>query len=185
MRHRSLLGTLARGFFLRHRSLLGALALETCYVIRTLLGPSSGPPGGLSRASWAFALGSPGGNSFYVISNLLGPSWGPLQGRLGPSWAVLGPVWAVLGASWAVLNAVKAEKSYMLKMYVFLKEFGYFCLLGPSWGVLLEASWGVLGASLAARTPSWASSTCLERFCGILSYLGDHLGLSETRLGPS
>ena len=64
-----------------------------------------------------------------------------------------------MGVSWAVLDAMKAKEANLLKMYVFLKEWDDFCLLGVSFG----ASWGVLRASWAVLKPpggfferSWA-----------------------------
>ena len=104
---------------------------------------------------------------------LLGPSWGclgALLGRLGSllsrigallgrlgrllgaSWAVLGRPGAVVGVSSIVFNAVKAEKVYLLKMYVFLLKINDFGLLGPSSG----ASWKPLGPSWTPLEPSWS-----------------------------
>ena len=64
-----------------------------------------------------------------------------------------------MGVSWAVLDAMKAKEANLLKMYVFLREWDDFCLLGVSLG----ASWGVLRASWAVLKPpggfferSWA-----------------------------
>ena len=99
-------------------------------------------PGALLKKK-ARIFGS-GSHSWVPLGAILGPSWshlgallsrlGSLSGRLGapiePFWApgsLLGCPGAALGASWTVCNAVKAGKSYMLKMNVFpwkINDFG-------------------------------------------------------------
>ena len=76
------------------------------------------------------------------------------MGRLGAllvaSWAFLGRSWGPLGQSWSVepKNARTLEP---------LKKVERFVRLGTHFGVLLEPSWGVLGASGAVLRPSCAS----------------------------
>ena len=59
------------------------------------------------------------------------------------------------------MDAGKIQKTDMLKMYVFLKEWDDFWLFGD----LLTASWGVLGTSWAVFGPS---RSLLERSCAVL-----------------
>ena len=81
---------------------------------------------------------------------------GRLLGRLGAHWAVLGASWgllgrlgAVLGGYWAVLERRKAEKPKMTKTSKKNNENQRFWPLRALLGGILEASWGVLGASAA------------------------------------
>ena len=145
-----------------------------------LLGRFLGPLGVLLWASWGgkleFGVRGPS------LGLLLGSSWrpfGPSWAPLGPSWGPLGParwslgdvvgrVAAVLGASWAGLNAVKAERSHMPQIYVFLREWGSFCILALSG----EAAW-------RRRRPYW------RLLWPSLGPFGSHLGQFWGRLGLS
>ena len=69
--------------------------------------------------------------------------------------------WGVLGASSAVLNADECEKANMLKMFVFRKEWGDFCVLGGC----LKAFWGSLGV---LWTVLKQFRSLLERSCAVL-----------------
>ena len=104
---------------------------------------------------WAHPEALPG-----RLGGLLG-RLGPLFGRLG---ALLGACWAVMGISRADLDPVKAQDGNMLNMYVLRREWGYFCLSGPSWGaswVPLGASWGASGLSRCHLGLSWSSRGAL------------------------
>ena len=82
--------------------------------------------------------------------------------RLG---GLLGRLWAILGASEVVLNGAKSQEANMLKMYVIRKEWGDFCLSGPSWETSwrgLEASWRPLGPLETPREPSETPGGRLE-----------------------
>ena len=57
-------------------------------------------------------------------------------------------------------------------------------LLGPLLGVLLEASWGVLGASLAVLRPSWAFWSDLRVTWGLVGPFGEPFGAILARFGP-
>ena len=50
-----------------------------------------------------------------------------------------------MGASWAVVDAVRTEEANTLKMYVFRKEWGYFCPFGDPLGGLLGRLEGLCG----------------------------------------
>ena len=138
-----------------------------------------------------------------VFPLLLAPSWarlGALLGRLGPllgpSWASLGRLGAlrgclggllgcpgaVVGASWAVFNAVRADKSYMLKMYAFPQEFNDFWPIEAFLGVLLETSWGPLVLSCSRLGHLGA---IFGRRGAFLDRLGGLLELSWPVLEPS
>ena len=151
-----------------------------------LLGPL-GASWGLLGASWGLLEASWGGRLGFTVpvpplGPLLRPSWGPLGlswAPLGQSWGPLGParwslgdvvgrVGAVLGASWAGLNAVKAERSHMPQIYVFLREWGSFCILALSG----EAAW-------KRRRPYW------RLLWPSLGPFGSHLGQFWGRLGLS
>ena len=138
---------------------------------RAGVGPSWEPLGrslGPRRPTWG-PLGSLLGRLEVILEasrRPLGPFWGPLEPSWGPLGSLLGRLGAVAGVFWTVFNAAKAEKMYILKMYVCQLEITVFCILGPSWGASwrplgpswrpLEPSWSVLGASWAVLTPSWA-----------------------------
>eukprot|EP00959_Pyramimonas_sp_CCMP1952_P286202 5984881-Pyramimonas_sp.AAC.1 len=83
-----------------------------------------------------------------------------------------------MGCLWTVFNAVRADKSYVIKMYVShwdLTIFGSSALLGTALGGLLGclggvlarlgALWGVLERSFGVSGPSWA---VLETSWGLL-----------------
>ena len=128
------------------------------------------------------------------------PPWLPLGPVLGLSWAVLGLSWgrlgalqgclggllgcpgAVVGASWAVFNAVRADKSYMLKMHAFQQEFDDFWPLEAFLGVLLETSWGPLVLSCSRLGHLGA---IFGRRGAFLDRLGGLLELSWPVLEPS
>ena len=65
-----------------------------------------------------------------------------------------------------------------------LWKFTVCCLLGPSQGVLLELSWGFLGASWAVLRPSWAILERSSPFCSLLGALGPSRKSSWTFLSP-
>ena len=73
----------------------------------------------------------------------------------------MGRLGAISGAHPTVLDAGKTQKTDMLKMYVFLKDWDDFWFFGA----LLTASWGVLGSSWAVSRPS---RSLLERSCAVL-----------------
>ena len=128
---------------------------------RRLLGPKA------RNLNLVFLFGTPI-EPVQKLSRAVSSRLGGLPGRLGPLFgrlgALLGASWAVLGISWADLDAVKAQEANMLKMYVLQKEWGYFCLSGPSWGaswVPLGASWGASGLSRCHLGLSWSSRGAL------------------------
>ena len=172
------------------------------------MGTSREPVG----ASWA-----PLGDSWGVIEEessdfrfglpLLGSSWshigallsrlGSLSGRLGapiePFWApgsLLGCPGAALGASWTVCNAVKAGKSYMLKMNVFpwiINDFGLWERSRECLWILQESVKAFSTDRLAIGGSLGSSRRCLGtlyRCCGIFPAPGLENGLRGHKIGP-
>ena len=128
-----------------------------------------GPPGGLlGRKARACGSWSPSGPP---LGPVLGPSWAILGASwavLGPSWAVLGPSWKLLGPSWGGLGRLlgrpvtsESPKDNFVENVRFTKGMGQFLRLGALLGRMLEASWGLLGASLDVWRPSSASRSPL------------------------
>ena len=137
----------------------------------SLLGPSWECSGRSLGPSWAASWA------------VLGPSWASwsnrsaIRGPLGPSWGLLGHPWIVLGTSGRLRGpsqgrpnscTLKAERSSMVKEYVFPSEFDFrFCR--PS----RECSGRILGVSWRSRA---VSEGCIGRHGGIIKRFWALLG---------
>ena len=139
------------------RGLLGGVLGPKARKVRSVL-VSRGTILGASCAVLEAPLAAFLGPSCCHLGRLLGSSWGPLApfgrplgafegpvggllGRLAALLGLLGRFGAILGPRGQSSRLLRAKQRIYLKIYVFRKDLGDFCLFGPSWG----SSWSPFG----------------------------------------